>query len=295
MSITALHLKESTRTLRRKIAASVFCAIPLLWAGQAFADALWYALEEGSKLELANGTSSDLTGRIALMGCGGSRDGSKPAERNAYLFYAMKLDNTPEELQNQLNGNSRIGLFGGSGEEVSGKHGSMVIRQDGTLKNFQWWLRHKLEHDNGSEAETYRRNLIRDSKTESRISFRSDTEPCPEKMELHLRVNDSWSSFKPDLRTSSTGEQKTFPRPAGSRQETIGKLTLIASAIPGSEEKITENISERPFAAESVRPERQAPQKAPQAISVRRSGAGNRPTPTIKAYKTDDGKMIELK
>lgn len=216
------------------------------------ADALWYTLESGSKVELVNGASTELTGRVALLGCGGNEQADTNASKRPYPFHAIKFDNTPDALESQIHGpkDGNIPLFGGPGVGVAGR-ASMIARSDGKVTNFDWFLQHKLEQDYGNEALIYTRRLMLDSKEDSRISFRDQQQACPDTIKLSLVIKDTHATYTPEVKVSPSGEQEVTARPKGDwKEETIGTVTIIATAIPGSEEKVRSKYVERPLYVE---------------------------------------------
>lgn len=254
MSNTGLNLHLLPHGLRMLFVAVAVCSCILVSTGSSFADVLWYALEDGSRVEFSRGGGMELTGRIGIMGCGeAASNDSMPLKRAGYLLYALELDRSPEELKSQLTGYSTIPLFGGPGDEVSGGFGSMVIHDDGKLKTFQWWLRHQLEHDYGSEATVYHRNLVNDDTgiVRSNLKFRDERAICPEILELYLSINDLWTSYRPEPTYSLSGEQTISARHVSSRNELVGRVSLIATAIPGSEEKIDPSINQYLYVTDS--------------------------------------------
>ncbi len=240
---------KTTSTFTRISTVSAFCSSLLLLAGNAYADALWYALESGSKVELANGSTTELTGRIALQGCGGEPADTKASKR-PYVFHAIKFDNAPEELEPQIHDrkSAHVPLFGGPGVGVFSQP-AMTAQSDGKVSSFEWYIQHKLEQDYGSEAMVFDRKLMIDSKQGNKISFIDQNRYCPDTMQLSLVINDYHTTYKAELKATSTGEQIYAARPTGSQKvEPVGKITIFATAIPGSEEKITSRIAERPIA-----------------------------------------------
>ena len=232
---------------------SAFCSSLLLIAGNVYADALWYALESGSKVVLANGYTTELTGRIALLGCGGEPVDTKTSKR-PYIFHAIKFDNAPEELEPQIQDtkSSHVPLFGGSGVGVI-SHPVMTAQRDGKVNQFEWNLQHKLEQDYGSEAVVYGRKLMIDSKKDSKLTFHDQQQFCPDTIKLSLVLKDSHITYQSEVTTSPTGEQVNIARPKSAlKEEVVGNLTIIATAIPGSEEKVASRIAERPIAIDDA-------------------------------------------
>lgn len=207
-------------------------------AGHAHADALWYALENGSKVEFTSGDSVNLTGRIALAECGGKRANTK-GRKVLVPIYALQIDNLPEALQPRINdSNNRITLFGGTGGvEVSGKPG-LIANVDGSVFSFDWFLQQQLEQDYGDEAVIFGRLLQLEGKPKSSLSFQDEQQACPDSIELHLVAKDTRSTNKPQTMTSAAGVQHTETVTSSFKEEVIGYVTIIATAIPGSEEKI---------------------------------------------------------
>lgn len=217
--------------------AMALCFIAFI-TGHAHADALWYVLENGSKVDLTNGVSVDLTGRIALAECGGNKKGTKIG----LPIYAARFDNLPDTLEPHVNdSNRRISLFGGTGSvDVSGVP-VLIANREGKVLSIDWVLQHQLEQDYGNEAIIFDRLLQLDHKKKSSLSFQ-DGQSCPDKIELHAVARDIWSTYKPRLTTSAMGVQSVETITSFSKEETIGHITIIATAIPNSEEKIDDGI-----------------------------------------------------
>jgi hypothetical protein len=222
----------------------------MLLAGHAHADALWYALESGSKVDLTTGGSVNLTGRIALAMCGGKNPNSK-GTRILYPIYSVQIDNLPEILVTHISdSNKHIALFGGAGEvDVSGKL-SMIAYRNEKLFSVDWVIQQQLEQDSGNEAMVYNRMLQLDRKQQSRVLSQDNQQACPDKIELHMLAKDIWRTFKPQQMTSSTGEQHTETVTSSYKEEVIANVTIVATAIPSSLEKIDESVYKRSKLAE---------------------------------------------
>ena len=268
---------KTIKHLFRISTASAICGSMLLLTGNVHADALWYSLESGSKVELSNGVTTELTGRIALLGCGSDPVDTKSSKR-PYIFHAIKFDNAPEELESQIHDpkSAKVPLFGGSGVGVL-SHPSMMAQRDGTISHFEWFLQHKLEQDYGNEALILRRRLTIDHKKDSKVSFHDQQQYCPDAIKLSLVLNDTHAAFEPEFTTSPSGEQVVNARPKGAwNEEILGNVTLIATAIPGSEEKVKSRIAERPLAVDIPRKHNSVQQgNAPNAPMIQSSPTKN--------------------
>jgi len=234
----------------------------LFLAGNVHADALWYALENGSKVELTNGSATELTGRIALLGCGNDQVVDTKSSKRPFPFHAVKFDNTPDVLEAQIHDpqSAEIHLFGGPGVGVSHRP-SMIAQRDGKVDNFEWYLQQKLEQDYGNEALIFRRKLELDKKKDNKISFHDQQQACPDTVKLSLVIKDTYATYKSKLITTSTGEQIMTADPEGRwKEETVGSVTLIATAIPGSEEKVHSRFVERTIYVDKLEKPRPIPQ-----------------------------------
>jgi len=239
--------KSRKYSFRISAVSAVFSISMLFLTGNVQADALWYALESGSKVELPNGSNTELTGRIALLGCGNERLDTKSSKRR-YPFHAVKFYNTPEVLAAHVYDpkSAEIPLFGGPGVGVQHRP-LMTTEHEGKVTDFTWFLQHKLEQDYGTEALIFNRLLALDENQDSRISFRDETQICPDTISLSLVIKDTKDTYKAVLKTSPSGEQITTASPKGDRKEEIvGRVTIIATAIPGSEEIIKSRFLESP-------------------------------------------------
>lgn len=214
-------------------------------AGHAHADALWYALENGSKVDFINGDSINLTGRIALAECGEKKVNMK-GTRIFLPIYDVQIDNLPDALQPHINDlNSRVTLFGGTGSvEVSGKP-ALIANLDGKVFSFDWFLQQQLEQDYGNEAVIFNRLLQLEGKSKSSLSFQDEQQTCPDSIELHLVTKDTRSTYKPHIATSASGVQTTETVTSSHTEEVIGHVSIIAKAISGSEEKINDRVYKR--------------------------------------------------
>jgi hypothetical protein len=203
------------------------------------ADALWYELESGSQLDLINGGTTVLGGQLALVGCGKTGAEQNP-KRDYFSVHALRLDETPEDLENRLQGGSQIPLFGGPGVSLSGRYGALHARPDGGVSSFQWNLRHALEWERSDEAALVTRRIRNDQSQASWLIFAHPTDLCPESIELYLEVEDATSLFGVEERESQSGEWMRTAKPFDQSRELVGRLTLFAREIPGSEEAVRE-------------------------------------------------------
>ncbi len=221
----------------------------LLFSAQARADALWYALESGSKVDLVTGGTVYLTGKIALALCGGK---SSPVRgvKVLYPIYSVRIDNLPEIFETRIDDSNRhLTLFGGSGGvEVSGKL-SIIAYRDGKIHSVDWVVQQQLQQDGTAEAVVFNRMLQLDGQ-KSIVSSQDAQQACPDSIELHLVAKDVRRTFSPHQVSASTGEQHTETVTSSSQEEAVGAVTIIATAIPGSLEKIDEKVYKRSKLAE---------------------------------------------
>ncbi|SNB45975.1 cytochrome c3 family protein [Geobacter sp. DSM 9736] len=209
----------------------------LVSTSKAHGDVLWYSLEHGSKLDMINEMSVDLTGRIGIPECG-------TVERNAneakamYPLKEVYYDNIPVAIQPHLSARRHeIPLFGGPGVELSATP-AMDIYRNGTVSSFSWPLQQLLESDWGSEALIYRRQLVLDEAQNSFATFNG--QQCPETIRLNLKVIDSWTTYQPEIQNLPDGQQVTVSAIKGVRESLLGYLTIMAAVIPNSSEKTHE-------------------------------------------------------
>jgi len=219
--------------------AVITCVLLVALHQTARADALWYELESGSQLDLINGGVTGLRGRLALLGCGKTGAEQNP-KRDYFSVHALRLDETPEDLEHRLEDGSRIPLFGGPGVSLSGRYGSLRARSDGGVSDFKWNLRHALDWERSNEAALLTRRITNDQSQASRLNFAHPEDPCPESIELYLEIEDATTLYEVDERKSPSGEWIRTPKPFDQSRELIGRLTLYARKIPDSEEAVRE-------------------------------------------------------
>lgn len=204
-------------------------------------DVLWYSLESGSELVLTSEAGIGLTGRIGLNDCGEDSPIETNTKTSSYPIYGFKLDNMPEAVQPHLNsGHNAIPLFGGPGVEVTGNPTMSALR-DGRMLDFKWFLQQSLENDYGNEAVVFTRQLMLNDKRKSTISFHGKHQICPDNLELHLQIKDKRTTYKPDLVTSFDGRQINGPIAKESKEDIVGYVTIMATAISDSLEKIDDD------------------------------------------------------
>jgi hypothetical protein len=219
--------------------AVITCVLLVALHQTARAGALWYELESGSQLDLINGGVTVLRGQLALLGCGKTGAEQNP-KRDYFSVHALRLDETPEDLEHRLQDGSRIPLFGGPGVSLSGRYGSLRARSDGGVSDFKWNLRHALEWERSDEAALLTRRITNDQSQASRLNFAHPKDPCPESIELYLEVEDATTLYGVEERESPSGEWMRTAKPFDQSRELVGRLTLFAREIPGSEEAVRE-------------------------------------------------------
>jgi hypothetical protein len=219
--------------------AVAVCALLMALHQTARADALWYELESGSQLDLINGGVTGLRGRLALLGCGKTGAEQNP-KRDYFSVHALRLDETPEDLEHRLQEGSQIPLFGGPGVSLSGRYGALQARSDGGVSDFKWNLRHALDWERSDEAALVTRRITNDQSQASRLNFAHPEDPCPESIELYLEIEDATTLFGVEERESASGEWMRTAKPFDQSRELVGRLTLYAREIPGSEEAVRE-------------------------------------------------------
>ncbi len=229
----AYHSPMKSRQFRNF--AVTACVLLVTLHQTARADALWYELESGSQLDLVNGGVTVLRGQLALLGCGKTGAEQNP-KRDYFSVHALRLDETPEDLEHRLQDGSRIPLFGGPGVSLSGRHGSLRARSDGGVSDFKWNLRHTLDWERSDEAALRTRRITNDQSRASRLHFAHPMDPCPESIELYLEIEDATTLYGVEERESPSGEWMRTSKPFDQSRELIGRLTLYAREIPGSEE-----------------------------------------------------------
>jgi len=239
-----VNQKERKRRSRNLIVTA--CTLLVALQHTANADTLWYELERGSELDLTYGGSTRLHGKLALMGCGETGAEQNP-ERDYFSVHALLLDEEHEELEFQLNNGSQVPLFGGPGVGVSGRRGSIQARSGGNVSDFQWFLRHSLCWERAGEAALLRRDLTLDVSQSSSLDFADPADACPESIELHLLLEDVTTIYQAEEREFPPGEWVTSAKVVfgGQSRELVGRVTLYAREIPGSEEKLREPIRMR--------------------------------------------------
>jgi hypothetical protein len=242
------------------------CVLLMALHQTARADALWYGLESGSQLDLINGGVTVLHGQLAVLGCGKTGAEQNP-KRDYFSIHALRLDETPEDLEHRLKDGSQIPLFGGPGVSLSGRYGSLHARSDGGVSDFKWNLRHALDWERSDEAALRTRRITNDQSQTSKLNFAHPEDPCPESIELHLEIEDATTLFEVDERESPSGEWMRTPKPFDQSRELIGRLTIYARAIPGSEETVREPGRARQIPLQ-VAPPRELKRAEPRTIEL---------------------------
>jgi hypothetical protein len=204
-----------------------------IFAGCANADALWYRIEQGSKVEIFDGAITYLAGEIEVGSCG-KEDMQANPERDMYPMHSFRLENTPEELNLQQPGTSSINLFDGPGVGLTLGAGSLKVLPDGRVSSFSYYLSHLLAEEKGDTATVYFRKLKTDDVHISRFSFDTD-DACPRRIELNLLIEDVWTLYRAVSQVSHTGQQVTVAQGVpGGKSRIIGKISIFATAISGS-------------------------------------------------------------
>lgn len=252
----------------KRLLTAILCVMSV--AGHARGDAHWYALENSSKVDMATGSTANLTGRIAIAGCGDVKANIK-GTKIFISIYSVNFDTLPEILQTHINdSNKHIALFDGTGGvDVSGDF-SMIAYRDGKLFSVDWVIQHQLNHDYGTEAVVYNRMLQLDSTQQSIISSQDDQQTCPDSIELHLVAKDIWRTYVPRVTTTAAGAHRTETVTTSYKEEVIGHVTVIARAIPNSTEKIDAGADQHKAIAEVV-----YAQTAPQSPNYARQTLGH--------------------
>ena len=228
------------------------------------ADALWYELESGSQLDLINGGVTVLRGQLALLGCG-KTSAEKNPERDYFLVHALRLDDTPEDLEHRLQDGSQIPLFGGPGVFLSGRYGSLRARSDGGISDFKWSLRHALDWERSDEAALLTRRITNDQSQVSWLHFAHPEDPCPKSIELFLEIEDATTLYRSEEFESPSGEWLRTAMPFDESRELIGRITLYAREIPGSEEAVREPLRARRIPLQ-VAPPRELKAREPKRV-----------------------------
>jgi hypothetical protein len=207
-------------------------------------DVLWYTIDSGSKLDMPNEGIVDLTGRIGLADCNEGRQIKANDSKTQYMVHAIKYDNMPEALQPQIPpGPSSLMIY----ETSVGRPGYtfMTAYRDGGMHSFAAFLRQQLEGDYGSEAVVSHRELSLDYKQKSTVTYRDKLQVCPDAFTLHLLLKDVRMIYQPETRTLPDGRQITVANSNEHKDVDVGYVTIMATAIPDSLEKIGDDVDHR--------------------------------------------------
>jgi hypothetical protein len=237
------HLKETAMTelprlifstaVKLYIVAVIIFCMNFALAGIAAAEALWYKIESGSKVEIFGGAIIYLSGNIEIGYCGEADKATNP-DRDLYPLHFFRFDNAPEELS-YVKGVSSINLFGGPGVSMAVGHGSIHVYSDGRVNSFSFPLRYELAEERQDFATIYFRKLETDKQYVSRLHFTSDQDACPQGIEINLLIEDVWTIYKPERTTNLNGEQIVVSRGTpGQQKQSVGRVTIFATAIPDS-------------------------------------------------------------
>lgn len=208
------------------------------------AEVLWYTIDSGSKLDMTNEASVELSGKIGLANCNEDRQIKANETKTQYTVYAVKYDNMPEALQPQIQpGPSSLLLY--ETEVAQPSYTIMTAYRDGGMYTFESYLRQELESDYGNEAVVFHRRLTLDNKQKSSVSYHDKQQVCPDAFQLQLLIKDVRTIYHPEIRTLPDGRQITVANSNEHKDQDVGFVTIVATVIPNSLEKIGDDDDPR--------------------------------------------------